>query len=199
MASISLDPARSAILCMDFQTGIVSIYAKEQQEALTARAASLLDRGRRAGATVIYVQVGFRPGLPEIGSRNALFAAIKASPSHQQLFQGPPAAIHPAVAPQPGDIVVTKHRVSAFCGTDLEMVLRAKEIENLVLFGIATSGVVLSTCCEAVDNDYRVVVVKDCCADLDAEVHDTLVNKVFVRQGIVVSAADFIRSLDAGR
>jgi len=47
----------------------------------------------------------------------------------------------------------------------------AKEIETIVLFGIATSGVVLSTLLEASDADYRLVVIEDCCADLDAELH----------------------------
>ncbi len=195
-SAVPFDPVHSAVLCMDYQAGIVSIYAKGQQDELLARAANVLGRARRAGATVIYVHVGFRPGLPEIGSRNPLFAAIKASPEHQQLFLGPAGAIHPAVAPADGDIVVTKHRVSAFFGTDLEMILRAKEIDTLVLFGIATSGVVLSTLREAADMDYRLVVIRDCCADLDEEVHSCLVEKVFARQATVVSAAEFCDSLD---
>ena len=84
------------------------------------------------------------------------------------MFEGASGAIHPALGPESGDVVVTKRRVSAFAGTDLEIILRAKEIETLVLFGIATSGVVLSTLLEASDRDYRIAVVTDCCADLDA-------------------------------
>ena len=91
-----------------------------------------LDRHPRAG--------WFRPGLPEISPRNALFAAIRNSERHQQLFQGDAGKIHPTVAPVGEDIVITKHRISAFTGTDLEMILRAKDIDTLVMFGIATSG-----------------------------------------------------------
>ena len=92
----------------------------------------------------------------------------------------------------------TKSRVSAFTGTDLQVLLRAKDVRTLVLFGIATSGVVLSTLMEAADRDYRLIVVKDCCADLDADLHDTLVNKFFPRQATVVSADDVIGTITQG-
>jgi nicotinamidase-related amidase len=145
--------------------------------------------------TVIHVQVGFRPGMPEISPRNALFAAIRTNPQRQQLFQGDAGKIHPAVAPVGEDIVITKHRISAFTGTDLDMILRAKEIDTLVLFGIATSGVVLSTLLDAVDADYRAIVIKDCCADQDADVHSVLLEKVFPRRGTVVTSAELLESL----
>jgi len=191
---ISFDTARTAVLSMDLQTGIVSIYAKAQADLLT-RVAGVLQKARELGMTVIHVQVGFRPGLPEISSRNPLFSAIKNSAQHQQLFQGPAGAIHPAVAPQGDDIIVTKHRISAFTGTDLDMILRARGIETLILFGIATSGVVLSTLLHAGEADYRVMVVKDCCTDLDPEVHACLAEKVFPRLAGVLSADELIDAM----
>ncbi len=188
----ALDPARTAVLSMDMQAGIVSIYAGDQQDAFTARAAGVLGRCRDRGVTVIHVQVGFRPGMPEISSRNALFAAIRTSERHQQLFKGDAGKIHPAVAPVGEDVVIVKHRISAFTGTDLDMILHAKEIDTLVLFGIATSGVVLST---LLDADYRAIVIKDCCADQDADVHSVLLEKVFPRRGTVVTSAELLESL----
>lgn len=194
-AQLSFDPARTAVLSMDLQAGIVSIYVKDQD--LLTRAASILQRARSSGMRVIHVQVGFRPNLPEVSTRNLLFAAIKSSPQHQRLFQGATGAIHAAVAPQAEDIVVTKHRVSAFAGTDLEMILRANDIATLVLFGIATSGVVLSTLREAADADYRLVVIKDCCADLDPELHACLLDKLFPAQAHVLTANEFLSHLDS--
>ncbi len=188
------NPARTAVLAMDCQAGIVYIYAKPQEE-FTVRASSVLRAARAAGMPVIHVQVGFRPGLPELSSRNKLFASIKSSPEHQKLFQGPAGAIHPALGPEPNDIVVTKHRVSAFAGTDLEMILRAQEIETLVLFGIATSGVVLSTLLDAFDADYQIVVISDCCADSDAELHTALIERFFPRRAQVVASGEFINAL----
>jgi len=177
---------------MDCQTGIVSIYTKNEKDAFLGRAASVLSHARAKGMMIIHVQVGFRPGFPEVSSRNLLFGAIKSSPQHQSLFQGSLAAIPSAIAPKENEIVITKHRISAFAGTDLEMILRANDIDTLVLFGIATSGVVLSTLVHAFDADFRCAVVTDCCADLDPALHDCLVNKFFPARGAVVTAQEFL-------
>lgn len=194
MPQLSLVPAQTAVLSMDLQTSIVSIYTRDNPD-LVNRAADVLREARRLGMTVIHVRVGFRPGLPEVSSRNLLFAGIRNSAQHQALFEGAAGDIHPALAPQAGDIVVVKHRVSAFAGTDLEMILRAKGIDTLVLFGIATSGVVLSTLLEASDADYRLFVIPDCCGDLDATLHSCLVEKLYPRRAAVVTAAEFIGAL----
>ena len=177
---------------MDCQAGIVSIYTREAKDAFLVRVASVLNHARGTGMTIIHIQVGFRPGLPEISPRNALFGAIKSSEQHQQLFREPLAAIPPAIAPQGDEIVITKHRISAFAGTDLAMILRAKDIDTLVLYGIATSGVVLSTLSEAADADYRLAVIGDCCADLDSALHDCLIQRFFPTRGSVLSAEGFI-------
>jgi nicotinamidase-related amidase len=192
---LSFDRARTAVLGMDYQTGIVSNYIKDQE--LLPRAASVLQQARSSGLPVIYIQVGFRPNFPEISPRNAAFSAVRNSAERQQLFVGPGREIHPSVAPEADDIIVTKHRVSAFAGTDLDMILRAKDIDTLILFGISTSGVVLSTLRHAADADYRLIVIKDCCADLDVEVHACLMDKVYPRQASVVSAKELLVTLES--
>jgi nicotinamidase-related amidase len=194
MAGIIPDVSRTALLSMDLQNAIVSLYTKGQDSFLP-RTADVLNAARLSGMTLIHVQVGFRPGLPEIGARNPLFAAIKSSAQWQQMFQGTAGAIHPTVAPQGEDIAIVKRRVSAFAGTDLDMILRAREVETLILMGIATSGVVLSTLLHATDTDYRVIVVKDCCTDHDPEVHACLTGKIFPRLGTVVNAGELIEAL----
>ena len=158
----TLVTAHSAVLSMDLQAGIVSIYVKDPE--LLGRARDVLNQARRAGMLIVHVKVGFRPHLPEISSRNVLLGAIKASTQHQQLFEGAAGAIHSDVAPRGDDIVITKHRVNAFAGTELDLILRTRDVDTLVLFGIATSGVVLSTLLQAADADYHLLVVKDCCA-----------------------------------
>jgi nicotinamidase-related amidase len=189
-----LDMAHTAVLAMDCQAGIVSVYAKPP-EAFLDRTSSVLRAARNAGIPVVHVQVGFRPGLPEVSQRNKLFAAIKASPQHQDFFQGATGAIHPALGPEPDDLIVTKHRVSAFTGTDLEMLLRAREVETIVLFGIATSGVVLSTLPHASDCDYKLVVIADCCADLDTQLHEALLTRLFPQRADVLTATEFAKAL----
>ena len=189
---ISLVAKASALLVMDFQIMIVEGYAANK-EALLARTARLIEAARSAGVMLIYVVVGFRRGYPEISPRNLTFGAVRAA---GRFAPGDPAAaIHPAVAPKTGDVVVTKHRVGAFAGTDLDMILRANGIDTLLLTGIATSGVVLSTVRHAADADYRLLVIGDCCSDQDEEVHRVLVRKVFARQAMVVTGGEIIEAL----
>ena len=195
--NFSLQIDKTAVLAMDCQPFIVSQYAGDQ-EAFLERAAGLLRAARTAGALVVHVQVGFRPGLPEVSDRNRVFAGLKANPQWQEAFAGPAGKVHPVLGPEPGDVVVTKHRVGAFMGTDLHMILRARDIEVLVLFGIATSGVVLSTLTTAFDEDYRLVVVSDCCADRDAELHDRLIHRYFPSRADVITAGECVRALEAG-
>ena len=88
-------------------------------------------------------------------------------------------------------MTVVKRRVSAFTGSDLEVILRAMGIQHMVLAGIATSGVVLSTLTEASDKDYRLTVLADCCADGDEEVHRVLTTRVFPRRADVMTLAEW--------
>jgi nicotinamidase-related amidase len=190
--TFTIEPAHTAVLSMDCQDAIVSIYTREGKDAFLARVANVLNHARAIGMTIIHIKVGFRPGLPEVSSRNALFGAIKSSEHHQRLFREPLGAIPDVIAPQDDEVVITKHRISAFAGTDLDMILRANDIDTLVLCGIATSGVVLSTPIEAADADYRLAVISDGCADLDASLHDCLVQRFFPTRGSVFSTEGFI-------
>jgi nicotinamidase-related amidase len=166
----------TALLVMDVQQRIVDRFAGDDDGYLS-RLAAAVAAARGAGIRVVYVIVGFRTGYPEVSEHNKSFAAIAES---GRFTDGDPgSAIHPAVAPTAGDVVVTKRRVSAFTGSDLEVVLRAGSIERLVLAGIATSGVVLSTVRQAADLDYRLTILADGCLDADPEVHRVLTEKVF--------------------
>jgi nicotinamidase-related amidase len=191
--ALHIDPQRTAVLCMDFQVGIVQNFGGADSAGLLERAAALLDAARAAGARVGYVKVGFRPGYPEVSPNNLAFSAIRSSGR----FEGdaPGTEIHPRVAPHDGDFIVTKHRYGAFPGTDLDMILRANGVDTLVLAGISTSGVVLSTVRHAADADYRIVVVADCCADPDAEVHRVLTEKVFPKQARMANSAEVSAAL----
>ncbi|MEA2771107.1 MAG: hypothetical protein QOD93_4069, partial [Acetobacteraceae bacterium] len=159
------------------------------------RTGTLIAVARTAGMRVIYVVVGFRPGYPEVSDRNATFYGIKASGAFAVGAEN--TKIHPAVAPLAEEIVVTKHRVSAFAGTELGLMLRANGIETLILMGIVTSGVVLSTLRHAADADYRLLVVNDCCSDGDEEAHRVLLENVFPRQATITTAAGLAQAIGA--
>jgi nicotinamidase-related amidase len=182
----------AALLVMDVQQAIVERFAGSG-DGLLDRLATAVAAARAAGIPVLYVRVAFRPGYPEVSARNRSFAALSENPGFG--LDDPGTQIHPAVAPEPGDVVLVKKRVSAFSGTDLDVVLRAQQITTLVLTGIATSGVVLSTVREAADRDYALVVLADGCADGDPEVHRVLTEKVFPRQAEVLTVADWAARL----
>jgi nicotinamidase-related amidase len=176
----------TALLVMDVQRDIVGRFTAADPGYL-ARVGEAVAAARAAGIPVIYVVVGFRPGYPEASPRNRTFAAIRGSGRLTADDEG--AQIHPQVAPSPGDVIVTKRRVSAFAGSDLDVVLRSLGVDSLVLTGIATSGVVLSTLRQAADLDFGLTVLADACLDADPEVHRVLTEKVFPRQADVLTVA----------
>ncbi len=193
MATTELPAVHTALLVMDVQIGIVARFASDPGRLEPLRDA--VDAARAAEIPVIFVRVAFRPGFPEVSPANRSFAAIAQGTS----WAADPemAAIHPAVDPRPDDLVVTKLRVSAFTGSDLEVLLRSRGLTHLVLAGIATSGVVLSTVREAADRDYRITVLSDGCLDMDPEVHRVLTDKIFPRQADVQTVASWRTELAA--
>ena len=142
---------------------------------------------------MIYVRVAFRPSAPEVSPRNRAFAAIGRSGSFGE--DDAATQLHPDLALHPGDLVVVKKRVSAFTGSDLEVVLRALDVRSLALAGIATSGVVLSTLRQAADLDYELTVLSDGCTDADSEIHRVLMEKVFPRQATVITVEEWVGQL----
>ncbi|MBI3260643.1 MAG: cysteine hydrolase [Ignavibacteriae bacterium] len=181
----------TALLVLDVQDLIIKMMKNASLilEPLT----SAIKTARANNIPVIYVLIKFREGYPEVSPNNKTFMFYKNSTTiHFDTEEG--SKIHEAVAPQPGDIVIEKKRTSAFTGGDLEVVLRAKGINHLVLTGLITSGVVLSTVREAADKDYRLSVLSDCCADIDEEVHRVLTTKIFPRQTEVMTSGEWVDS-----
>ena len=178
----------TALLVMDMQAKMLAMYP-QFSKVFIGNVAKAIAHARDKKIPVIYVTVGFRTGTPEINMNNKGFSASKsmfANIDSNEWLQ-----IHEDVAPQEGEVVTVKRRVSAFTGSDLEVVLRAKGIQHIVLTGIATSGVVLSTVREAADKDYKITVLADCCADGDEEVHRVLTTKVFPRQADVLGLEEW--------
>ncbi len=174
-------------------THILHRLDKQAADAATASLQKAIAAARKAGLPIIYVVVTFREGLPEVNYANKAFGVLKQNGGAMGMEE--PARFPPALAPQPGDIIVTKRRVSAFTGSDLEVILRSGRIEHLVLTGFATSGVVLSTLREAADKDFRCTVLSDGCADRDDEVHTVLLTKVFPRQADVMTVGEWTERL----
>ena len=183
--------SRPVLLVMDFQHGIVESIADPSVLDAASRAAKA---ARVSGIPVMFVRVAFRPGYPEAAASNAAFGAL-AERGDAMTQDHPATQVHAALEPRADEPVVVKRRVSAFSGSDLDVLLRAADAGTLVLAGIATSGVVLSTLRQAADLDYRLIVLSDACADRDPEVHRVLLEKVFPRQALVTETDEWIQTL----
>ncbi|WP_406091140.1 cysteine hydrolase family protein [Streptomyces sp. NBC_01013] len=183
--------AKSALLVMDVQRDIVDIT--DADAGYLSRLSRAIDGARAAAIPVIYVAIALPPGDPEVSPRNRVITnAVRAG----WFTTGEPGTgIHPAIAPRPGDAVVTKRRGSAFSGSDFDLVLRARDIDSLVVTGIATSGVVLSTLCHAVDLDLGLTVLVDACHDTETELHRALTEKLFPRWGDVLTVEDWLKAV----
>lgn len=179
----------TALLVMDMQTAV--IRSLPDYSELTGKVAKAIEFARANNIRVLFAVVNFRPGMPEVSMNNKVFSASKQRAMSMTVNMDDLMKIDNAVAPALNEMVIAKKRLSAFTGSDLEVVLRAQGIQHIVLAGVATSGVVLSTLREAADKDYRITVLSDCCTDGDREVHKILTEKVFPSQAFVMSLEEW--------
>jgi nicotinamidase-related amidase len=190
-----IDPRRTALLVMDYQNAIVGRL--EDAEALLARVAHAIALVRQHGGHIGYVRVAFDDADFDAIPPTSQFAGLVAQTGRAMHADSPATAVHESVAPEPGDLIVRKTRVGAFSTTDLDQQLKANNVDTLVLAGISTSGVVLSTVRDAADRDYRVFVLADASADPAPGVHEFLTEQIFPRQATVITLADLERLLTA--
>ncbi|GFN20934.1 hypothetical protein AtubIFM55763_001047 [Aspergillus tubingensis] len=179
---------KAALLLLDIQNGIVNRLENTTQYLQTL--STVTQAARNAQLDIIHVVTAFRAGHPECNPRNLSVARAKEMGAFRNNDES--TQVHPAVAPRDEEPIVTKYRVSAFTSTELDLILRSMGITEVVMAGLITSGAVLSTVRAAADLDYSVTVLEDGCMDLDPEVHRVLMEKVFTRQGRVVSSKEWV-------
>ncbi|MFF1500516.1 cysteine hydrolase family protein [Streptomyces sp. NPDC058316] len=186
----ALDPARTALLVMDYQPAMLALLPEGgDREALLGRMEGAIADVRANGGTIAYVRVGFTEAdWDAIPATNKSFAPVA---RHRVMHhEDPAAAVHERLAPQDGDITVRKIRHGGLSTTNLDQRLRERGITTLVVSGISTSGVVLSTVIDAADRDYRLYVLSDGVADPDTEVHDVLLHRVFPARAHIIDTAE---------
>ena len=184
----AIDPARTALLVMDYEAWVLDRVPDSAE--LLIRAADTIAMIRAYGGQVGYVRMAFEDADYDAIPPTSMMGARIASAGRTFHVDSPATAIPDQIAPQAGDIAVRKTRVGAFSTTDLDEQLRDRDIDTLILAGLSTSGVVLSTVRDAHDRDYRVLVLADLTADPDQEVHDFLIGRVLPRQAQVITSAD---------
>jgi ureidoacrylate peracid hydrolase len=153
----TVDPAHTALVIIDVQND----FCLPTYGPMIARLQRLLDAARAAGVFVVYIQNSVLPGLSnssaEVARRQNLGLPVETT-----VVGTPGEQIVPAIFPKSGEVTVRKHRMNAFAGSDLEMLLRNRAIETVVITGVATHGCVTGTSYAAQGLNYYVVVVEDC-------------------------------------
>jgi biuret amidohydrolase len=196
-----IDVSRTALIVMDFQNDIIhpdgafgGQGAAEQVANANAvpNTAKALAAARKAGMTVVHIGVSMRPGHPEISNVSPLFQGIKQANALVEGTWG--VEFHPDLAPAEGEVVAMKPGVSSFAGTDVDLILRNRGIDRVVLAGIATTFVVEGTARHAADLGYGVTVLEDCCASMTDEMHQASI-VVLSMLGGVSSSAEFAGAL----
>ncbi len=185
---MKLDYKTTAVLTLDLQAGLFGFLPDSL--AITSSAGRAVEFARKSGMHLVHVGLGFSPGHPEISDVQNAFRRVK---DNNLFVKGTESAQFHESVYRPGDLVVYKQRVGAFTENELHLILRARKIDHLVLMGIATSGIVLSTLRRAYDLDYSCTVLTDACYDDDPEVHRVLTEKVFTRQANVTTVDEFIQ------
>ena len=184
---MKLEPKRTVLLTLDFQLGILGFAPSA--DAVIPNASKAVEFARKKPFQIIHVGLGFSEGHPEIPDTESRFKRVK---ENNLFVKGTPSAeFHRSIA-LPDELVIYKQRVGAFSENHLHLLLRSRNTENLVFFGISTSGITLSTLRRAYDLDYRCIVLKDACFDADPEVHRVLTEKVFPAQATVMTVDEFI-------
>lgn len=171
-------PSNAIYLVLDMQNDLVNgdgprghspLSAQAAQRGIVAKTAEALEKARNAGLHIGFVRVGFSADYRECPQTSPVFRTAKANGIMKLGSWG--TEIHPDLAPQATDHLITKHRVSPFYGTALEPILRARNIRRIYASGVSTNGVVQAVVREGHDRDYEIVVLDDCCAALSAEEH----------------------------
>jgi nicotinamidase-related amidase len=202
--SPTTDPATSALLVLHYQNGIVShkgvfafsgTAAQVEKHNCLEKTAAVIAASRAAGIPVIYVNIEFRPGFPEL--KKPTYPLIESIQERNAFLRGSwDAGLPDELKPEPNDIIVINFDSSAFSHTDLDAILRARGTKQLVLAGIATNWVVESTTRYGAELGYDITVLEDCCQGFTDELHDFAMKNTLPYYATIMKSADFISTLN---
>lgn len=192
MEKLNIDKNQTALVVIDLQKGITSMPTQPHAaETVIANAAKLAEACRKKAVPVFLVRVSSSPDGKD-----------RLQPAADQAMQMPgklPAdwsEIVPAMGPKAGDFVITKKQWGAFYGTDLDLQLRRRKINTVILCGIATSIGVESTARFAYEYGYNQIFAEDAMASRSEEEHASSVKNIFPRMGRVRKTDEIIEALD---
>ncbi|MGE4322010.1 MAG: hydrolase [Sphingobium sp.] len=189
---MNLDPARTAIVAIDLQQGIVANRtAPHLPGDVVARTRAIADALRAAGGTVVLVTVDFHKGFVDALGQPADIASPRSA-------DGPPAdfaRIVPELGAQDSDLMLVKRQWGAFHGTELDLQLRRRGVDTIILTGIATHMGVESTARAAWEHGYSLIFADDAMASFSEALHRFPVDNIFPRLGRVRASDQIVAAL----
>ena len=198
-----LEPARTALVIFDLLEGHVN--RDEQSRArfapVIANASALLEAARARGVMVAYANADHRADLAthakSLRDTDNRLQPFKPGDADKPLLTGGTreAQVVATIAPKPSDLVVPKHRWSAFHGTYLELALRARVIDTIILAGGSTDVGIAATAFAARDHGYNLVIAADACTSPERDNHDQLMRRIFPRMARVRTTAEIVAML----
>lgn len=205
MTVADLDPQRAALVLFDTLNGHLKTEGGGIREPFRERVANmrrLLDAARAAGMLVVYAVASHRPD-DRISSTQRSDTDNRLRPWPEGAPAGPPAVVAGTwsgevvaeLRPEPADLIVPKHRWSAFFGTHLDFALRARDIRTIVIAGGSTDVGVASTAFAARDLGYDIVIPRDACTAHELDNEEQLMRRVFPRMARVRSTSDIVGML----
>ena len=193
MSNLNLNRAGTAVLSISFFKGIIANSPMIRERDILGNARKVMNAARAARIPVIHAVMGFRSGYPEVSDRNKVFSRIKQSGGFR--LGSDAMEICNEVKPALHEVVVSRPRINPFYNSELQSILSAGNIDTLAIMGMATQLPVAAATRHAADADYRVVLLEDCCAAPQVELHDRIIENVLSRLAEIASSRDFVESV----
>lgn len=193
MANLNLDRAKTAVLSMDIQRATVRRSSMFRERNVGQAAKSVLESARKNGVLIFHVVIDYQPDF--FSTRNKFLQTVRipvlSAPGVDvaELLE-----IVDEVKPVGHEAVIRKPRMSPFFGTPLESMLRSRDIDTVVLMGVATEFVVEAAARHAADADFRVIVLEDCCAAFSEEAHRVSL-QIMDHLATLATSTDFLQNV----
>jgi nicotinamidase-related amidase len=200
---MSINASKSALLILHYQNGLVrhdGVFAfsgtpgQVEKHNCLEKTAGVLKASRGASILVVYVNIAYRPGFPEL--KKPTYPLIESIQERGAFLRGSrDAEVPEELKPEEGDITVINFDSSGFSHTDLDCILRARDTKQIYLAGIATNWVVESTTRYGAELGYDITVLEDCCQGFTDELHNFAIKETLPFYATIMTSQDFIAAL----